>query len=139
MKLLSNLLKLKKKKVSIFHTDDSYRILSYVSKDGKIIEKIWNGTNLKAPVRVLSKDKSIYLFKSEVSEYSNIKYTVKSGERFFRYKTKEEILKYRESLLKLGWANNVQDCNKRYNNFREYLEVGISQINKKSITLDMKK
>lgn len=137
MSILSSFFK-KKKKVSIFRTDDSFRLITYSSLSGKS-EAIWNNTNLIPPNKIISKDKKEYLTKVESSEFPIMNRILKSGDRYFRYKTKDEIFKDRIDLLKVGWANNVQDCNKRYNNFKEYLEVGISQINKRILILDTKK
>ena len=139
MKFISEFLN-KKKKINIFNTEDSYRLISYTSEDKKIVEKIYNKTNLEAPNRIKSKDGTYYLYKIYQHSEPMVKYEVPIGHRFFRYKTKKEIFAQKYPILKVTWANNIQHCNNQYKTFQNYLEsvLNINNFHKKIITLDIK-
>ena len=127
----------KRKKVSIYATNDSYRLVSYQSEDGKVKEKLFNQTNLVTPARIKSKDNEVYLYKVQAEGDPRSDYRVPKGHRFFRYKTKKELFREKFPVLKVTWANNVHNCNKRYDNFQEYIEADFSnKMTKKVLTID---
>lgn len=136
--ILSEWFSNKIKKVSIFKTNDSFSNILYKSKDKKVSEIVWNGTNEVSPKTIISKTKKEYLYKHSIKNTIPNINEIPTGQRFFRYKTRQEIFKDRLAVLKVGWANNIQNCNKRYNNFQEYLEVSTSQMNRKILVVETK-
>ena len=116
----------------------SYSLLEYISPDGSMKEVIWNGTNMKPPSYVLSKDKKfkLYLNTDYSRPFSN--YTPKKGERYLTYKTAEEYIKERQPVLQLYWDKNYLDCQKTYSSYEEYFAIACNSMNKHRINLKTK-
>lgn len=117
---------------------DSYSLLQYKSADGSIEEVIWNGTNMKPPSYILSRNNKFKLYMNTEFSKSYPNYSPKQGERYLTYKTAEEYIKERQPVLRLYWDKNYLDCQKTYSSYEEYFAISCNSMNKNRLSLKIK-
>ncbi len=128
MKFISKFLN--KKKLSVYKTKDSYKDILYKSEDNKVEEIIFNRTNLKAPKYVVSigGTQRLYYFSCIGDNKPNAKPIPKSRE--IVYKTPEEFVSDRVTLLKFYWESNFNSCRSRYSSYEEFVAISCSSMYK---------